>query len=170
MGTPTLPHVAAYHHRKSHLKLTKQIADREIESVQQIAKYIPTIKTRTDDLGLTVIDLLRQLPGVAVVGVAAKEPTSRIIHLRDWHHVPEELYALDMKAAHGKELTADEIDQLRPENWKPTGRGSPFCGQWTWSKFPSPKATRRSPQASGGGAWRAESKGPGHRNGAFGNA
>jgi hypothetical protein len=42
-------------------------------------------------------DLLRQLPGVVQVEVAvrAEQPTHRIVHLRDWHFVPRDLYALD---------------------------------------------------------------------------
>ena len=98
-------------------KLKKQIAEQEDESAQAVAKYAPAIKTRIDDLDSPVVDLLRGLPGVVQVevGVAAKKPTSRIIHLRDWHYVPKDLYALDMKEAHGRELTADEIDRLHRE-------------------------------------------------------
>lgn len=98
-------------------KLKKQIAEQEIESSEAVAKYTPTIKTRVDDLDAPVVDLLRQLPGVVQVevGVASKKPTSRIIHLRDWHFVPRELYALDMKTAHGRDLTDDEIDRLHQE-------------------------------------------------------
>src|SRR5437868_868261 len=57
-------------------KLKKQIAEQEVESAQALAKYIPTSKTRIDDLNSPVVDLLRQLPGVVRVdvGVAAKNP------------------------------------------------------------------------------------------------
>ncbi|MBY0514855.1 MAG: hypothetical protein K2P78_13190 [Gemmataceae bacterium] len=48
----------------------------------------------------------------AEVGVRAEQPTCRIVHLRDWHFVPKDLYALDMKTATGRELTGDEIDRL----------------------------------------------------------
>jgi len=98
-------------------KLKQQIAEQEVESSQAVAKYAPTIKTRIDDLDSPVADLLRQLPGVVKVevGTTAKKPTSRIIHLRDWHFVPKELYALDMKEVHGRELSADEIDRLHQE-------------------------------------------------------
>jgi hypothetical protein len=42
-------------------------------------------------------DQLRQLPGVVRVEVLvhADQPTHRIVHLRDWHFVPRDLYALD---------------------------------------------------------------------------
>ncbi len=98
-------------------KLKKQIAEQEVESAQAVAKYAPTKQTRIDDLDSPVADLLRELPGVVQVevGVAVKKTTSRIIHLRDWHYVPKELYALDMKEAHGRELTDDEIDRLHQE-------------------------------------------------------
>src|SRR5436305_8447615 len=71
-------------------KLKKQIAEQEVESAQAVAKYVPMTKARIDALGLPVVDLLRQLPGVirVEVGVAVKKPTSRIIHLRDYHSVP----------------------------------------------------------------------------------
>ena len=98
-------------------RLKKQIAEQEIESAQAVAKYIPSSKARIDDLDSPVIDLLRRLPGVVQVdlGVAAKKPASRIVHLRDYHSVSKELYALDMKQAHGRELTAAEIEWLHQE-------------------------------------------------------
>jgi hypothetical protein len=97
--------------------LKKQIAEQDAESALAVAKYAPATKPRIDDLGSPVVELLRSLPGVVQVevGVVAKNPTSRIIHLRDWHFVPKELYALDMKDVHGRELTADEIDRLHQE-------------------------------------------------------
>jgi hypothetical protein len=33
--------------------------------------------------------------------------------LRDWHFVPKDLYAIDLKNAKGRELSAEEIDQRR---------------------------------------------------------
>src|SRR4051812_15915625 len=40
---------------------------------------------------------LRRLPGVAGVEVAVSPPgpTRRIVHMRDWHYVPPDLFALD---------------------------------------------------------------------------
>ena len=98
-------------------KLKQQIADQEVESAQAVAKYAPQSPTRIDDLASPVVDLLRQLPGVVrvEVGVAPQKPTARIVHLRDWHFVPKDLYALDMKQAHGRELTPEEIDRLHQE-------------------------------------------------------
>src|ERR1035438_3660945 len=74
-------------------RLKMQIAEQEKQSAQAVVKYACTTKTRIDDLDSPVVDLLRQLPGVVQVdvGVAAKKPTSRIVHLRDYHSVPKEL-------------------------------------------------------------------------------
>lgn len=98
-------------------KLKKQIAEQEVESDQAVAKYLPITKTRIDDLDSPVVDLLRKLPGVVQVDVSvtAKNPASRIVHLRDYHFVSKELYALDMKQAHGRKLTTEEINQLHHE-------------------------------------------------------
>ncbi len=98
-------------------KLKELVARQEKESAQAVAAYHPTHKTQVDDLDSQVADLLRQLPGVVEVEVAveAEKPTCRIIHLRDWHHVPKDIYALDMRQAHGRELSADEIDRLHQE-------------------------------------------------------
>lgn len=98
-------------------KLKELVARQQKESAQAVAAYLPKIKTRINDLDSQVADLLRQLPGVVEVevAVAAEKPTCRIIHLRDWHHVPKDLYAIDMNQAHGRELTDDEIDRLHQE-------------------------------------------------------
>lgn len=99
-------------------KLKELIARQEKESTQAVASYLPKNRTtRIDDLDSQVADLLRRLPGVVEVevAIAAEKPTCRIIHLRDWHHVPKDLYAIDMKQAHGRELTGDEIDRLHQE-------------------------------------------------------
>jgi hypothetical protein len=42
--------------------------------------------------------------------------THRIVHLRDWHFVPKDLFAIDMKNAHGRELADDEINRLYEEH------------------------------------------------------
>src|SRR5580765_7573454 len=57
--------------------------------------------------------MLRGLPGVALVDhVAVEKPKKRIIHLLDYHYVPRELYALDFKAATGKELTDADYNRF----------------------------------------------------------
>ena len=90
------------------------LADQEQESTHAVANYRPKIQAQIDDVDAPVVDLLRGLPGVvrAEVGVRAEQPTGRVVHLRDWHFVPKDLYALDMKTATGRELTEEEIDRL----------------------------------------------------------
>lgn len=97
--------------------LKQQIAEQEEESAQAVADYAPATRTQIDDLHSPVVDLLRQLPGVVQVEVAVtvNEPTSRIIHIRDWHFIPRELFALDMKEVHGRDLADKEIDRLYQE-------------------------------------------------------
>jgi hypothetical protein len=98
-------------------QLQKLLAEQEEESAQAVTLYQPKIKGRIDDLGIQVAGILRQLPGVVqvTVAVSADEPTCRIVHLRDWHFVPKDLHAIDLKNANDRELTAEEIDQLHQE-------------------------------------------------------
>jgi len=93
------------------------VAEEEEESAQAVANYRPKSKSRIGDLTVSVEGILRQLPGVVRVEVVvqAEKPTCRIIHLRDWHFVPKDLYAIDMNNAKGRELSAVEIDQLHEE-------------------------------------------------------
>jgi hypothetical protein len=92
--------------------LTRLVAAQEEESAQAVMDYRPAIRARIDDLGLPVADLLRQLPGVAdaEVCVPAENPTHRIVHLRDWHFVPKDLYAVEAEG-----MTAGEFDRLHRE-------------------------------------------------------
>jgi hypothetical protein len=97
--------------------LKQQLAEQERASALDLAEYHPTNKTQLADLGSPVVDLLRQLPGVIEVeiSVASEKPQCRIVHLRDWHSVPKEHYAIDMKSSQGRELTDDEVDRLHQE-------------------------------------------------------
>ena len=98
-------------------QLKQLVAEQEIDSAKAEANYFPANKTRIDDLDAQVVDLLRQLPGVVHVdvAVAAAKPMCRIVHLRDYHFVPKELYTIDVKQAHGREFTTDEINRLHQE-------------------------------------------------------
>jgi hypothetical protein len=64
---------------------------------QQKRTHAPKSPARIDDLEVSPAPLLQQLPGVVSVEtlVNATKPTHRIIHLRDFHHVPRDLYAVD---------------------------------------------------------------------------
>jgi hypothetical protein len=57
---------------------------------------------------------LRQAPGVVRVEelVSSQHPTHRIIHVRDWHFVPRDLFAIDIRQGTGKELTEEEVSRL----------------------------------------------------------
>jgi hypothetical protein len=93
-------------------ELLRVVADQEKESAQAVANYVPTNKTRIDDLDHPVVDMLRQLPGVlhVEISVPAQKPTCRIIHLRDLHFAPKDLCAIDLRDVYSRELTAEEID------------------------------------------------------------
>ena len=111
----TMPPPAAIENRIP--KLMQRLAEREKEIEQAVASYAPKSKARIDDLAAPADDILRGLPGVVQVEflVKADKPTRRAIHLRDWHYVAKDLYAIDMKQVHGRELTEQEIDQLHRE-------------------------------------------------------
>jgi hypothetical protein len=98
-------------------KLQKVVAELEKESALAVTKYEPATTVRIDDLSAPAATILRRLPGVVQVEVAviADHPNHRIVHLRDWHFVPKDLYSLDMKTAKGRELAAKEIEQLHQE-------------------------------------------------------
>ena len=71
----------------------------------------PTSSTpvRLDDLNHSVEGLLRGLPGVADVDVhRVNKPTHRIIHLRDWHFISKDLFAIDH---HVEALNDEKLDQ-----------------------------------------------------------
>lgn len=97
--------------------LQKRLADWKKEIERAVAAYSPKANSQIDDLSAPAAEILRGLPGVVQVEVVAKsdKPTGRIIHLRDWHYVPKDLYALDMRQAHGRELSEQELDQLHQE-------------------------------------------------------
>src|SRR5262249_41205661 len=63
-----------------------------------------------------VSGILRQLPGVADVAVAvrADAPARRIVHLRDWHLVPRDQYAAELRAARPG-LSDSDVDRLYRE-------------------------------------------------------
>lgn len=69
-----------------------------------------------DDLNHSIEPLLQSLPGVADVEVhTVKNPTSRIVHLRDWHFISKELFAIDQRGLPDKAIADEEIDRLYME-------------------------------------------------------
>jgi len=97
--------------------LRAAVAAQAKEAAQTVSSYRPFSNARIDDLQAPVNELLRGLPGVVEVEakVRAENPTTRIIHLRDWHFVPRDLYAVDLRQAVGRKLSPEEIDRLHQE-------------------------------------------------------
>lgn len=55
---------------------------------------------------------LRQLPSVAAVSVVREGlPKTRIIHLLDWHHVPKDLFILDLEQSRQEKLTSEQAER-----------------------------------------------------------
>jgi hypothetical protein len=79
------------------LRLERQVEPQRKASAQAVDAYAPKLAVRLDDLNVPTAELLRQLPGVADVEVLVRvdKPTHRIIHLRDWHYVPKDLFRQD---------------------------------------------------------------------------
>jgi hypothetical protein len=90
--------------------LRGRIEKESAASAEAVEKYQPQDKGRVDDLGRPAADLLRQLPGVASVEVVPAEgkPARRLIHLRDFHYVPRDLFALEL-CGQGA-VTEEEMD------------------------------------------------------------
>lgn len=97
--------------------LKRQVEEEQKRATKAVADYRPKTPGRIDDLATPAAELLRQLPGVVEVEATtpSKPATHRLIHLRDWHFVPKDLYALDMATAYKRPLTQQEIDLLHEE-------------------------------------------------------
>jgi hypothetical protein len=98
-------------------ELQQLVDEQERLSAQALSTYDAHAAGHLDDLTCSVEALLRRLPGVAEVEVSvrADKPTHRIIHLRDWHYVPRDLYAVGLQASSRRRLTEEEIDRLHEE-------------------------------------------------------
>jgi len=99
-------------------ELQRLVAEQENNSHRAAERYNPTLKWQLTDLTFPARDLLAGLPGVVEVehSVKCDKPTRRVIHLRDWHLVPRELYALDLATSAGRPLPEDEVAQLHAEH------------------------------------------------------
>jgi hypothetical protein len=96
-------------------ELRKLVAEQEAESAQAVANYTPARKGDIGDIGALQAETLRGLPGVLDVDVMVNPEKAKnrcIVHLRDWHFVPRDSFAIDMADAYGRTLSADEIDLL----------------------------------------------------------
>jgi hypothetical protein len=99
-------------------RLAEEVERQRQGSAAAVAAYAPKVVGRLDDLRANAAAILRQLPGVARVEVlvAVPKPTHRIIHLRDWHHVPRDLFALGARQHAPKRLSEAEVDALYREH------------------------------------------------------
>src|SRR5262249_55166126 len=62
--------------------------------------------------------LLDDLPHVASVeGDTKGRPERVVVHLRDWHLVPRELFDKDVRAEAGRDLSKAEVDRLYAEQF-----------------------------------------------------
>jgi hypothetical protein len=99
-------------------RLRAEVEEQRGAAERVVANYQPTSRGRIDDLQAPVEPLLRQLPGVVHVDtpVAVERPSARIIHLRDWHYVPRDLYAAEERAVHRRELIEQEVDAVHEQH------------------------------------------------------
>jgi hypothetical protein len=95
-------------------ELTSLVEQVRQDTDRAVSAYVPHVPGRIDDLSVSAVALLQQLPGVARVErfVAVDQPAQRIIQVADWHYVAPEFYALDLEHAYGRTLSAPENDQL----------------------------------------------------------
>jgi hypothetical protein len=103
--------------RKRADRLRGQVDQSEKDAALAVESYRPADGARLEDLAADAAALLRRLPGVARVDVAvnAERPTARIVHLLDWHAVPREMFAADLRADAGRTLTEEEAQALHDE-------------------------------------------------------
>jgi len=95
-------------------ELTAQLERVTVEIDAALTSYAPKTPSRIDDLSISANDLLKQLPGVVNVQWerALNRPAHRIIHLRDWHFVPKDIYGIAMEKTYGRKLAQEEKDHL----------------------------------------------------------
>jgi hypothetical protein len=88
-------------------QLERQVEHERHSSEQAVKTYVPKAAGKLDDLTTPAGDILRELPGVADVEVLVKapKPTHRVIHVRDWHFVSRDAFALDFEQTIGKPLS-----------------------------------------------------------------
>lgn len=98
-------------------RLQREVGTLDAAMIEAVERYSPSYPGRIDDLAVDAAAILRQLPGVNQVEVlvSVSKPQARIIHVRDWHTVPRELYAIDMRTAASHSLSDADIDELHNE-------------------------------------------------------
>jgi hypothetical protein len=95
---------------RQRVEALEQEADRARDNPHH--DYAPRVLGSISDLNAPAVEILRHLPGVVHVEtrVACAKPTHRIIHFRDWHFVPGELFAEDLADSFGRPPTDEEAE------------------------------------------------------------
>jgi hypothetical protein len=93
-------------------ELRDRLPETRAQAEKGVTDYSPTEPAPIADVASPAAELLRRLPGVTKVEVLvrADRPKRRIIHVRDWHAVPRDLYGADLKAQGAREWTEAELD------------------------------------------------------------
>lgn len=83
----------------------------------QVHSNHPSQPVLLSDLGADVLPLLRQLPNVVEVERhgSSLQPTHRIIHIADWHFVPKDDFAADLRSLSTEPISDEEITRLQAE-------------------------------------------------------
>ena len=79
--------------------------------------YLPAVEGNLEAADAPVLDILKQLPGVIAVEmpIQVERPKHRIVHLKDWHYLPKDLFAADIRDVQGEAIPDAEIDDLYEE-------------------------------------------------------
>jgi hypothetical protein len=98
--------------------LEQQVERQRKPCDEPVSGYFPKATGIIDDLNDAAAEIPRRLPDVAEVEqlLAPPKPEHRIIHLRDRHYVPPDLFALDERQGPGKALSDEQVDALYPEH------------------------------------------------------
>lgn len=98
-------------------RLEKQVQEQRRDSEQSLLAYTPEYNRNLGDRTANAAEILRQLPGVAEVKLLVYGRGSpRIIQLCDWHFVPRDLFAVEVRSVAGKTLSEEEVDALWREH------------------------------------------------------
>jgi hypothetical protein len=90
---------------------------RQQERVKRAGAVLDKVKAprgRLDDLNADAASILCQLPGVVKVDVARPDtPTRhRIVHFKDWHFIPRDVFAADVRDQAEEPVSEAQIDDL----------------------------------------------------------
>lgn len=100
--------------RSDVVRLRGLVDETKQSTAAAVASYKPAVKGLITDLRTPAEKLLRYLPGVVEVECHAAKANplkARIIHLRDWHYLPRETFAADIRSATKAPIPeAEEID------------------------------------------------------------